>query len=152
MAQTINTNILSLNAQRNLNNAQVEMKTAMERLSSGLRINSAKDDAAGLAISERFTTQIRGLNQAARNASDGISLSQTAESALGESGNALQRIRELGVQSANATNSTSDRVAMNNEVQLMIAEIDRIATQTNFNGNRILSTPGGFRATTAAGA
>ena len=109
MAQSINTNVASLNAQRNLNRSQGLMNTALERLSTGLRINSAKDDAAGLAISERFTTQIRGLNQAVRNASDGISLAQTTESALGELTNNLQRIRELAVQSVNATNSASDR-------------------------------------------
>ncbi len=105
MAQVINTNIASLNAQRNLNSSQASLATSLERLSSGLRINSAKDDAAGLAITERFTTQIRGLNQAIRNANDGISLSQTAEGALGELSNNLQRIRELAIQSANATNS-----------------------------------------------
>src|SRR5687768_4057692 len=105
MAQVINTNVMSLNAQRNLTTSGSSLATSLQRLSSGLRINSAKDDAAGLAISERFTTQIRGLNQAARNANDGISLSQTAEGALGEIGNNLQRIRELAVQSRNASNS-----------------------------------------------
>ena len=109
MAQVINTNIASLNAQRNLNSSQNALSTSLERLSSGLRINSAKDDAAGLAISERFTGQIRGLNQAIRNANDGISLSQTAEGAIGEVTNILQRIRELSLQSANSTNSSSDR-------------------------------------------
>jgi flagellin len=107
MAQVVNTNILSLNAQRNLNSSQGALATSLERLSSGLRINSAKDDAAGLAISERFTTQIRGLSQAVRNANDGISLAQTAEGALSTVGDALQRIRELAVQSANDTNSAS---------------------------------------------
>ncbi len=125
MAQIINTNVASLNAQRNLNTSQTALSVSLQRLSSGLRINSAKDDAAGLAISDRFTTQIRGLNQASRNASDGISLSQTSESALAEIGNNLQRIRELAVQSANATNSTSDRAALDLEVQQRIAEIDR---------------------------
>ena len=138
MAQSINTNVASLNAQRNLSRSQGMMNTALERLSTGLRINSAKDDAAGLAISERFTTQIRGLNQAVRNASDGISLAQTTESALGELTNNLQRIRELAVQSVNATNSASDRAALNAEVQERIAEVDRIAKQTNFNGVKVL--------------
>lgn len=138
MAQIINTNIASLNAQRNLNTSQASLATSLERLSSGLRINSAKDDAAGLAISERFTTQIRGLNQAVRNANDGISLSQTAEGALGELTNNLQRIRELAVQSANATNSDSDRAALNQEVEQRLAEIDRIASQTSFNGRKVL--------------
>ncbi len=138
MAQTINTNVASLNAQRNLSRSQGMMNTALERLSTGLRINSAKDDAAGLAISERFTTQIRGLDQAVRNASDGISLAQTTESALGELTNNLQRIRELAVQSVNATNSASDRAALNAEVQERIAEVDRIAKQTNFNGVKVL--------------
>ena len=138
MAQTINTNVASLNAQRNLSRSQGMMNTALERLSTGLRINSAKDDAAGLAISERFTTQIRGLNQAVRNASDGISLAQTTESALGELTNNLQRIRELAVQSVNATNSASDRAALNAEVTERIAEVDRISKQTNFNGVKVL--------------
>jgi flagellin len=138
MAMQINTNIASLNAQRNLSTTQTSLATSLTRLSSGLRINSAKDDAAGLAISERFTTQINGLNQATRNANDGISLSQTAESALGELTNNLQRIRELAVQSANATNSASDRAALDQEVQQRVAEIDRIATQTSFNGRKVL--------------
>ncbi|MEX2257901.1 MAG: flagellin [Woeseia sp.] len=138
MAQTINTNVASLNAQRNLNRSQGLLNQSLERLSTGLRINSAKDDAAGLAISERFTTQIRGLDQAARNASDGISLAQTAESALAELTNNLQRIRELSVQSANASNSASDREALDAEVQQRIAEVDRIAKQTNFNGVKVL--------------
>ena len=138
MAQTINTNVASLNAQRNLNRSQGLLNQSLERLSTGLRINSAKDDAAGLAISERFTTQIRGLNQAVRNASDGISLSQTAESALGELTNNLQRIRELAVQSVNATNSASDRAALDAEVTERLAEVDRIAKQTSFNGVKVL--------------
>src|SRR5215510_1480100 len=116
MPQIINTNVASLNAQRNLNTSQGQLATTIQRLSSGLRINSAKDDAAGLAISERFSTQIRGMNQAARNANDGISLAQTAEGALGEIGNNLQRIRELAVQSRNATNSSDDRAALQKEV------------------------------------
>ncbi len=138
MPQSINTNVASLNAQRNLNRTQGTLSTALQRLSTGLRINSAKDDAAGLAISERFTTQIRGLNQAVRNANDGISLAQTAESAIGELSNNLQRIRELAVQSANATNSASDRAALDAEAQQRIQEIERIATQTSFNGTKVL--------------
>jgi len=138
MPQIINTNIASLTAQRNLNSSQNSLNTSLQRLSSGLRINSAKDDAAGLAISERFTTQIRGLNQASRNANDAISLSQTAEGALGEIGSNLQRIRELAVQSANATNSSSDRAALDLEVQQRLAEVDRIASQTSFNGQKII--------------
>jgi len=138
MAQVINTNVLSLNAQRNLSRSQEGLAQALERLSSGLRINSAKDDAAGLAISQRFTTQIRGLNQAARNANDGISLAQTAEAALGELTNNLQRIRELAVQAANATNSASDRAALDQEVQSRINEITRIASQTAFNDRKVL--------------
>ena len=138
MPQIINTNIASLTAQRNLNSSQNALNTSLQRLSSGLRINSAKDDAAGLAISERFTTQIRGLNQASRNANDAISLSQTAEGALGEIGSNLQRIRELAVQSANATNSASDRAALDLEVQQRLAEVDRIASQTSFNGQKII--------------
>ncbi|MDI6747144.1 MAG: flagellin [Rhodocyclaceae bacterium] len=138
MAQVINTNISSLNAQRNLNTSQSALATSLQRLSSGLRINSAKDDAAGMAISERFTTQIRGLNQAIRNANDGISLAQTGEGALAEITQNLQRVRELAVQSANATNSDSDRAALNLEVQQRLSEIDRIATQTSFNSRNIL--------------
>ena len=138
MASTINTNIQSLTAQRNLANSQLAMSTSMARLSSGLRINSAKDDAAGLAISERFTSQIRGVNQAARNANDGISLAQVAEGALGSSSGILQRIRELAVQSANATNSASDRAALNAEVSQLTAELNRIAQTTQFNGQNIL--------------
>jgi len=138
MPQIINTNIMSLNSQRNLNTSQESMRVSLQRLSSGLRINSAKDDAAGLAISERFTAQIRGLNQAARNANDAISLSQTAEGALGEAGNNLQRIRELSIQSANATNSASDRLALQAEVGQLVSELDRIATSAEFNGQKLL--------------
>jgi flagellin len=138
MAQVINTNIPSLTAQRSLGKTQGDVATALQRLGSGLRINSAKDDAAGLAISERFTSQIRGLNQAVRNANDGISLAQTAEGDLGTIGNNLQRIRELAVQSANATNSQSDRNALQSEVAELISEIDRIAVQSNFNGVSLL--------------
>jgi flagellin len=138
MPQVINTNMLSLNAQRNLSQSQAAQATAIQRLSSGLRINTAKDDAAGLAISERFTTQIRGLNQATRNAQDAISLSQTAEGALGSISDNLQRIRELAVQAANGTNSAVDRLALDQEVQQMIAETQRVATQTQFNGINLL--------------
>ena len=134
----INTNTISLNAQRNLSTNSASLATTIQRLSSGLRINSARDDAAGLAISERFTTQIRGLNQAARNANDGISLAQVAEGALGEVGNNLQRIRELAVQSANATNSQSDRDALNAEVAQLVSEVDRVAKQAEFNGTKLL--------------
>ncbi len=139
MAQVITTNMASLNAQRNLTTNQSSLATALQRLSSGLRINSAKDDAAGLAIADRMTTQIRGLNQAARNANDGISLAQTAEGALNEVGNNLQRLRELAVQSANATNSASDRVSLQAEASQLIAEIDRVATQTSFNSVNLLN-------------
>ncbi len=138
MALTINTNVNSLNAQRNLTSSQMDLSQALQRLSSGLRINSAKDDAAGLAIASRMTTQINGLDQAQRNANDGVSLSQTTEGALQEVTNNLQRIRELSVQSANATNSASDRLALDNEVQQRLLEIERIASQTTFNGQRTL--------------
>jgi len=138
MPTTVNTNVMSLNAQRNLTRSDGMLQTSLQRLSSGLRINSAKDDAAGMAIAQRFTTQIRGLDQAVRNASDGISLAQTAESALDELTNNLQRVRELAVQSANVTNSASDRAALDAEVQQRIAEIDRIAVQTSFNGVNVL--------------
>jgi flagellin len=138
MALVINTNVASLNAQRNLESSQSLASTSLERLSSGLRINSARDDAAGLAISNRLTTQINGLNQAARNAGDGISLSQTAEGALGEVSSNLQRIRELSVQSANGTLSGADRTALQTEVTALVAEIDRVATQTSFNGLNLL--------------
>ena len=142
MALTVNTNVASLTSQRNLSGSQDALKTSLERLSTGLRINSAKDDAAGLAISERFSAQIRGLNQGVRNANDGISLAQTAEGALGEVTNNLQRIRELAVQASNATNTSTDRAALQNEVSALIAEIDRVATQTAFNGTKLLN--GGF--------
>ncbi len=138
MALTINTNIASLNAQRNLSTSQLDLNTSMQRLSSGLRINSAKDDAAGLAITDRMTAQIRGLNQASRNANDGISMAQTAEGALQESTNILQRIRELAVQSANDTNSSSDRESLNQEVQQLKSELDRIAATTEFNGRKVI--------------
>jgi flagellin len=138
MSQVINTNVMSLNAQRNLSTSGGQLATSLQRLSTGLRINSAKDDAAGLAISERFTTQIRGMNQAVRNANDGMSLAQTAEGALAEVGNNLQRIRELAVQSSNATNSNTDRTAIQSEVTQLLNEIDRVADQTSFNGVKLL--------------
>ncbi|CAM4367105.1 Flagellin [Comamonas aquatilis] len=138
MAAIINTNIQSLNAQRSLSSSQSQLATSMQRLSSGLRINSAKDDAAGLAISERMTTQVRGLTVAMRNANDGISLAQTAEGALNSLGGNLQRIRELAVQSRNATNSAEDRAALDTEVQQLKAEVSRIAQQTSFNGTMLL--------------
>jgi flagellin len=140
MALTINTNVASLNAQRNLGTSQSALAKSMQRLSSGLRINSAKDDAAGLAISDRMTAQIRGLNQAARNANDGISLAQTAEGALQETTNILQRMRELAVQSANDTNTSSDRTSLQAEVSSLISEIDRIAETTSFNGKVLLDS------------
>ena len=139
MAMTINTNISSLNAQRNLNTSQSSLSTSMQRLSSGMRINSAKDDAAGLAIATRMGTQITGLNQAQRNANDGVSLAQTAEGALGTIGTNLQRIRELAVQSRNATNSSEDRSALQKEVSQLKAEIDRVADTTSFNGTKLLN-------------
>jgi flagellin len=138
MAASINTNIASLNSQRNLNVSQGSLATSLQRLSSGLRINSAKDDAAGLAISERFTSQIRGLNQAARNANDGISLAQTAEGGLQTAGDLLQRIRELAVQSANGSNSTSDRASLQGETLQLTQELNRVANTTQFNGQNVL--------------
>jgi flagellin len=138
MAATINTNVNSLTAQRNLTTSQSQLSTAIQRLSSGLRINSAKDDAAGLAISERFSSQIRGLNQAVRNANDGISLAQTTEGAMKAAGDILQRIRELSVQSANASNSAGDRQALQQEVGQLVAELDRISLSTEFNGQKLL--------------
>ncbi len=138
MSLVINTNVMSLNAQRNLSTSASALATSLQRLSSGMRINSAKDDAAGLAISTRMTTQINGLNQAVRNANDGISLAQTTEGALQEVTNNLQRIRELSVQSANATNSDDDRKALDQEVQQRLQEIQRIASQTSFNGRKVL--------------
>jgi flagellin len=138
MPQIINTNIASLNAQRNLNTSQSSLATSLQRLSSGLRINSAKDDAAGLAIRERMTAQIRVLDQANRNANDGVSLSQTAEAALSSSGDILLRIRELAIQAGNGTNTASDRAALNTEVQSLTQELQRIATTTEFNGRKVI--------------
>jgi flagellin len=138
MPQTINTNLASLNAQRNLNTSQSSLATSLQRLSSGLRINSAKDDAAGLAISERMNSQIRGLDQAARNSNDAISLAQTAEGNLSEISNILQRMREISVQSANDTNTPADRQSLQNEVTSLSSEIDRIADSAQFNGKVLL--------------
>lgn len=138
MPQVINTNVASLNAQRNLNTSQSSLATSLQRLSSGLRINSAKDDAAGLAISDRMTAQIRGLNQAVRNANDGVSLAQTAEGALSQSSGLLQRMRELSIQSANSTNSASDRAALQSEVNQLKSELNRVASTTTFNGLKVL--------------
>ncbi len=138
MAQVINTNTMSLNAQRNLSSSGASLATTIQRLSSGSRINSAKDDAAGLAISERFGTQIRGTDVAIRNANDGISLAQVAEGSLTEIGNNLQRVRELAVQASNATNSASDRKALQAEVTQLVSEIDRVAKQSEFNGTKLL--------------
>jgi flagellin len=138
MASVINTNIASLNAQRNLTTSQSALSNSLQRLSSGLRINSAKDDAAGMAIADRMTSQINGLNQAGRNANDGISLAQTAEGALSSIDEGLQRIRTLALQSANSTNSASDRAALNSEVQSALAEISRVSSTTQFNGINLL--------------
>jgi flagellin len=138
MASVINTNIMSLNAQRSLSKSQGMLNTSIQRLSSGLRINSAKDDAAGLAIANRFTSQIQGMNQAGRNANDGISLAQTAEGAMQQITNNLHRMRQLGVQSANSTNSVSDRKSIDAEFQQLLLENDRIAKTTTFNGLNIL--------------
>ncbi|MBP6226202.1 MAG: flagellin [Rhizobacter sp.] len=146
MAMTINTNVASLTAQRNLSSSQSALSTSMQRLSSGLRVNSAKDDAAGLAIAERMNATTRGLNVAARNSNDGISLAQTAEGALGKVGDMLQRMRELAVQSANATNSADDRTALQSEVGQLRDEINRVAKQTSFNGTKLLD--GSFAAAT----
>ena len=138
MPQTINTNIASLNAQRNLNSSQSALTTAMQRLSSGMRVNSAKDDAAGLAIAERMNAQVRGMNVAIRNANDGISLAQTAEGALSKVGDALQRMRELAIQARNATNSSSDKDSLNKEFHELQSEISRVLGGTTFNGKKIL--------------
>ncbi len=138
MPQVINTNIASLNAQRNLNSSQGSLQTALQRISSGLRINSAKDDAAGLSISQRMSAQVRGLTQAARNANDGISLAQTAEGGLVEITNNLQRIRELAVQAANSTNTLADRQALNSEASQLVSEVTRVATTTQFNGLNLI--------------
>jgi flagellin len=145
MPMTINTNLVSMNAQRNLSSSQSSLATSMQRLSSGLRINSAKDDAAGLAIAERMGAQVRGMNVAVRNANDAISMSQTAEGALGKVGDMLQRMRELAVQSANATNGTSDRANLDAEYQELGAEIGRTLTTTKFNGQAIVGGDAGAK-------
>ena len=138
MAQTINTNLMSLNAQRNLATNQASLSTTMQRLSSGLRVNSARDDAAGLAIAERMQAQVRGMNVAVRNANDAVSLAQTAEGALGRISDNLQRMRELAVQSANATNTSADRDNLNQEYVELASEVTRVITSTNFNGTQLL--------------
>ncbi len=143
MPQTINTNIISLNAQRSLNGAQGALATSMQRLSSGLRVNSAKDDAAGMAIAERMSAQARGMNVAIRNANDGISLAQTAEGALGKVSDSLQRMRELSVQSANATNSVSDQQSLDKEFGELSKEIQRVLGSTSFNGLKVLGSSAG---------
>ncbi len=140
MAQTINTNLVSLNAQRNLSSSQSSLATSMQRLSSGLRINGAKDDAAGLAIAERMNTQVRGMSVATRNANDAISLAQTAEGALGKVGDIFQRMRELTVQAANGTNSAEDRTSLNEEFVQLAQEATRTLGGTQFNGSNILAT------------
>ena len=143
MASTINTNIQSLNAQRNLGASQNSLSTSMQRLSSGLRVNSAKDDAAGLGIAERMNAQVKGMNVAVRNANEGISLSQTAEGALGKVSDSLQRMRELAVQSANASNGVSDRLNLDAEFQALNQEVTRVLTGTKFNGIDLLNSAAG---------
>jgi flagellin len=143
MASTINTNVISLNAQRNTAASQSSLATSVQRLSSGLRVNSAKDDAAGLAIAERMNAQVRGMNVAIRNANDGISLAQTAESALGKVGESLQRMRELAVQARNATNSGSDKDSLDKEFQELAKEVTRVLGGTTFNGKAILGASAG---------
>ena len=143
MAMTINTNVVSLNAQRNLSTSKLSLATSMERLSSGLRVNSARDDAAGMAIADRMNAQIRGINVAIRNANDGISLAQTAEGALATMTDALQRMRELAIQAQNGTNSTTDRANLDTEYQQLSAEITRIGAQTKFNGVAIVGAGAG---------
>ncbi|RTL25601.1 MAG: flagellin FliC [Burkholderiales bacterium] len=146
MPSVINTNLLSLNAQRNTSVSQMSLSTSMQRLSSGLRINSAKDDAAGLAIAERMNAQVRGMNVAVRNANDGISLAQTAEGALGKVSDALQRMRELAVQARNASNSSSDKDSLDKEFQQLSSEIKRVIGGTTFNGQTIIGSNAGGKA------
>ena len=143
MASTINTNVTSLIAQRNLSNSQNALATTMARLSSGLRVNSAKDDAAGLAIAERMSSQVRGMNVAVRNANDGISMAQTAEGALGKSSDILQRMRELAVQAANASNSDSDKISLDNEFEQLSLEVQRVYSSTTYNSRAILAADAG---------
>ncbi len=145
MSMSVNTNVTSLNAQRNLASTQNQLSTSMQRLSSGLRVNSAKDDAAGLAISERMSAQVRGMNVAMRNANDGISLAQTAEGALGKVSDSLQRMRELAVQSRNTTNSGSDKDSLNQEFQQLSSEITRVLGGTTFNGTAIIGVSAGAK-------
>jgi len=143
MPQTINTNLSSLNAQRNLNSSQTSLATSMQRLSSGMRVNSAKDDAAGLAIAERMNAQVRGMNVAVRNANDGISLAQTAEGALGKVADSLQRMRELAVQSANASNSNDDKDSLDEEFGQLAQEVQRVLNGTSFNSKNIMAADAG---------
>ena len=143
MPQSINTNIISLNAQRNLNSSQSALASSMQRLSSGLRVNSAKDDAAGMAIAERMNAQVRGMSVAVRNANDGISLAQTAEGALGKVSDSLQRMRELSVQAANATNSNSDKDSLDKEFGELAKEVQRVLGGTSFNGLKVLGANAG---------
>ncbi|MEY8877835.1 MAG: flagellin [Leptothrix sp. (in: b-proteobacteria)] len=145
MSSTINTNVISMNAQRNQSASQASLATSMQRLSSGLRVNSAKDDAAGLAIAERMNAQVKGMNVAARNANDGISMSQTAEGALGKVADSLQRMRELSVQAANATNSGSDKDSLDKEFGELSKEIQRVMGGTSFNGQKILGADAGAK-------
>jgi flagellin len=145
MSMSVNTNVTSLNAQRNLSTTQSQLSTSMQRLSSGLRVNSAKDDAAGLAISERMSAQVRGMNVAIRNANDGISLAQTAEGALGKVGDSLQRMRELAVQARNGTNSGSDKDSLDKEYQQLASEITRVLGGTTFNGAAVLGASAGAK-------
>lgn len=143
MAATINTNLISLNAQRNTAGTQAALATSMQRLSSGLRVNSAKDDAAGLAISERMNAQVRGMNVAMRNANDGISMAQTAEGALGKVGDMLQRMRELAVQANNGTNTSDDKESLNKEFTQLATEIERTVNGTTFNGISVIGSGAG---------
>ncbi len=152
MPQTINTNIASLTAQRNLNGSQSALSTSMQRLSSGLRVNSAKDDAAGLGIAERMNAQVRGMNAAIRNANDGISMSQVAEGGLGKITDMMQRMRELAVQARNGTNNTSDRDSLNQEYQELAKEVDRVVKNTMFNGKAILAADAATTVTFQVGA
>jgi len=147
MGMSVNTNLASLNAQRNISSSQGSLATSMQRLSSGLRVNSAKDDAAGLAIAERMTSQVKGMNQAVRNANDGISMVQTMESTFGKVNDSLQRMRELAVQSANDTNNCSDRNSLDKEFQKLAEEINRVMKGTTFNGKAVLAGAGGDAAT-----
>ena len=145
MPQTINTNIVSLNAQRNLTTNQASLSTSMQRLSSGLRVNSAKDDAAGMAIAERMSAQVRGMNIATRNANDGISMAQTAEGSLGKVADSLQRMRELSVQAANATNNDADKESLDKEFGELAKEVQRVLGSTTFNGLKVLAGDAGTK-------